>query len=212
LIGISLPLVAAATPYDWFDSNTEFEATNVNEGKLVFLAERPTTPFHRQSSRLVISADSLNSGWVRLHQCHVDLDPVHRAQIVYHPDRVRKLTVVSAEGVAEVRVEGPSVQLAAVGPGARLCVSAETRALHDNGDATWTLVNGPFMRRFLDGYYPLGVSLQVELPPGRLSFLGIEPPEQPGFEVGVSRERVRVEALFEGRLSTRIVFCAIDEC
>lgn len=64
--------------------------------------------------------------------------------------------------------------------------------------------NGPFMRQFLDGFYPMRVSLDVRPPPGRLRFAGIAPPEQDGFRVTQDEHRVRVDILFEGRLHTEI--------
>jgi hypothetical protein len=55
----------------------------------------------------------------------------------------------------------------AVEPGARLCLSAQTRALRNTGNGYFNLVNGPYMRKFLDGYYPMRVTLGSTTRPQR---------------------------------------------
>jgi hypothetical protein len=124
--------------------------------------------------------------------------------VLYNGEKIRGLSIVQRTGVGEAWVEGPSVQLRNVERGARPCVTAQTRALEPDGRGGYVIRNGPFMRKSLDGLYPMRVSLEVWLPPGRLRFAGIAPPEQEGFNVTHDEHRVRVDALFEGRLHTEI--------
>ncbi len=193
---------------DWFFEDFEAKALAVNEGRLEFLAESPDEPVHHHHNELVLSASSLDDGWANLTQCHEHLDAVPRAEIVYNPEKVRGLTVESYTRIGRVWVEGDSVQLEDVEPGARLCVSAWSHALQTQPDGSYTVHNGPFMRKFLDGYYPMRVSMAVRLPGERLRFVGITPHEQSGFRVWQSAGAVHYEALFEGRLETEIRFRA----
>jgi hypothetical protein len=112
--------------------------------------------------------------------------------------------VLSFKDIDAVWVEANSVQLTNVRPGASLCVSARTRALEANADGSYTLRSGPFMRRFLDGYYPMRVSMDIEIADGDLRLLGTEPRRQAGFEVEETGSGVRLDALFEGRLKTSV--------
>ncbi|MEW5769706.1 MAG: hypothetical protein AB1831_05010 [Pseudomonadota bacterium] len=173
---------------------------DVSDGELRFLTRLPDKPVHHHQNRITIDDASLADGWVRLQQCHTHLDVVPSSQVVYREDFVRKLRVTHAEGIGRAWVEGPSVQLADVGHDARLCIEAETRALSARSGDSYFLRNGPYMRRFLDGYYPMRVSLSVHIATPRLRFRSIDPPPQPGFSVTASAGDVDIEATFEGRL------------
>ena len=98
----------------------------------------------------------------------------------------------------------------ALDKGARLCLSAETRALSAQDDGSYLLENGPFTRRFLDGYYPMRVSQKIILTDSGLEFSGIEPKAQPGFAVSVTKESIDFDAWFEGRLLTRVELIRTD--
>lgn len=203
LAGASATAPSAEEVEAWFDAPG---AGAVNEGDLVFLTRRPDRPVHTQSNDIVISEQSLADGWVRLRQCHEHLDQVSRTQIVFRPGRVRDLKVESSRQVAKAWVEGASVQLQDIGPAARVCLSAQSRALETQPDASLVLQNGPFMRRFLDGYYPMHVSLRVRMDAPTLRFTGLTPAPRAGFELTQDGREVRWEAWFEGRLVTRMRF------
>ena len=203
LAGASAAAPSAEEVEAWFDAPS---AGAVNEGDLVFLTRRPDRPVHTQSNDIVISEQSLADGWVRLLQCHENLDQVSRTQIVFRPGRVRDLKVESSRQVAKAWVEGASVQLQDIGPAARVCLSAQSRALEAQPDASLMLKNGPFMRRFLDGYYPMHVSLRVRMDAPTLRFAGLTPAPRAGFELTQGGREVRWEAWFEGRLVTRMRF------
>ena len=66
------------------------------------------------------------------------------------------------------------------------------------------------MRKFLDGYFPMRVSIDI-LFPANLSFIAIEPAEQEGFRVIEGKQSLHVDAWFEGRLVTRIRFKRVPE-
>lgn len=180
-------------------------ALAVSEGDLAFLAETPDRPVHHHFNRLEIDAGALRDGWVTMHQCHDGLDAVRRAEILFRPGKVRDLQVTEARNLGRAWIEGASVQLEDVRPGARLCLRGRTRALHALGDGLFELRNGPFMRRFLDGYYPLRLSLEIRYPP-ELQLIDHIPESQPGFRPRLEPQRVSVETWFEGRLNTYFRF------
>jgi hypothetical protein len=62
------------------------------------------------------------------------------------------------------------------------------------------------MRSFLDGYYPMHVSLEIVLPPGNWRLFGSRPARQPGFEVQYAAGTVTADAWFSGRLYTEFHF------
>ena len=109
-------------------------AAAVNEGPLRFLDTPPARPVHHHQNRIRIDGGSLSSGWVSLSQCHDHLDAVPRAQITFREGYVRDLKVDLSAGIEQAWVEGASVQLRNVAPGARLCLSAQTRALRNVGN------------------------------------------------------------------------------
>jgi hypothetical protein len=84
-----------------------------------------------------------------------------------------------------------------------VCLGLETRALWVK-DGTITIKNGPFMRRFLDGYYPMRVSMQVEYPAKSMRFTGMKPEDVAHRMVNAGL--LEIEARFEGRLNTEISF------
>ena len=179
---------------------------NVNEGALVFLNQRPVKQVHHHQNHLIIDADSLLNGWVRLRQCHEHLDRVPRAQIMYNRERIRDLQITTSGNIEQSWVEDNTVQLRNVQENARLCVQAWTRALKANGDGSYSLRNGPFMRRFLDGYYPMRVSMQIDYAASGLRLIAMKPERQQGFDVTEQNGRLAFDAWFEGRLKTEFLF------
>jgi hypothetical protein len=131
---------------------------------------------------------------------------VPSAQITFREGFVHDLRIDVARGIGAAWVEGASVQLQDVAPGARLCLSAQTRALRSAGPGAFNLVNGPYMRRFLDGYYPMRVTLEVVYPQQTLRLVRVSPSPQPGLTVAERPGSIRLDALFEGELRTLIEF------
>ncbi len=205
-----LPVLACAFAAAPLPAAAEKSAAEVNEGSLVFLDHLPLKPVHHHHNAIQISEGSLEDGWTVLTQCHENLDRVPATQIVFNPERIRNLQVVKARNVGRAWVEGPSVQLRDVDANAEVCLRADARALRNHGDGTYTLMNGPFMRRFLDGYYPMRVSMSVKLLTQRIRFVDIDPAPQTGFRVWELADGVNYDAWFEGRLFTVIRFATPD--
>jgi hypothetical protein len=193
----------------WFEDDsrsTPFSTDDVNEGDLAFITIPPEKPTLHSDNRLSITETSLKDGWVGMHQCYNHLDAVKDAQVVYQYKEIRNLKVEKTRNIEKAWIEGQSVQLLNTQKGATLCVSAQVRILYKNADNTYTLKNGPFQRRFLDGYYPMHVSLAITYPSEKLSFVSSKPGEQPGFIVTSKPDEVLLDAWFEGKLFTEVIF------
>lgn len=193
---------------DW---DLESRIAAVNEGQLRFLPREAVAGRHLHFNRIRIGSASLRGGWIALEQCHEQLDAVPSSQILFNPGRIRGLRILSAQGIGRSWVDGHGVELEDVGPAARLCVAAETQALGYLGGGRYRLRNGPYMRRFLDGYYPMRVVLEIRYPPDALRFEAPLPASQPGFEVRHREGELVVDATFEGRLYTCMDFVVVGQ-
>lgn len=204
--GLLLPLALSASLAQAATDLTFESATDVNEGSLHFLQPPLAKRVHHHQNAFRIDAESLKSGWVHLSQCHDNLDAVPRAEITFREGFARDLKLDSFSNIESAWIEGASVQLINVQPGARLCLSVQTRALRNTGNGYFNLYSGPYMRKFLDGYYPMRVTLDIEYPPQLLKLIDISPPEQPGFKQMESPGSIQLDAVFEGVLLTLIQF------
>lgn len=206
--GIASAEPASNSGEAWLDKFDEPvpEALQPRSSQLEFFETRPEGPVPHSDNRLRITTSSLDTGWVELEQCHGDLEAFPRAEIVYQYHDMRDLKLVSSHGVTRAWVKGQSIQMVGAERGAQVCISAQTRTLKHNADGSYTLKNGPFHRRFLDGYFPLHVSVEVSYPADRIRFHGIHPAPQEGFSVDANGGTVAVDALFSGNLVIRMKF------
>lgn len=205
---LACPVAQPQQASEWFEDDAEVRARAVNEGELVFLEKARAGRVLRTVNRLAVLPQSLADGWVRLEQCQENLDPVPSMEIVYRYDDMRRLRIDSFRGMERAWVEDRTIQMANVGEGAAICVSADVRILHAAGDGRYVLRSGPFHRRFLDGYYPLHLDYRVAWPAGRLVLESVEPAEQPGLAVEQAPGTLHIDTLFEGRLTIRLLFHA----
>lgn len=218
-VSLSLMGILLASPTllaeDW-DEEAEWEraalhaeqieqARNVNLGELEFLSTRPEGRVPRMENQIHVTAASLDNGWAFLEQCHYDLDAVPATQVVYNQDRVRSIEITRSESIENATVVDNTVQLENVEQNAVLCVKNETQAVESVEDQ-FIVRSGPFMRRFLDGFYPMDITLTISWDEGLLALRETTPPAQPGFAVDEQNNAVVIDALFEGRLNTELAF------
>ncbi len=188
----------------------EFDLFDINEGELRFLERPPDKPPHLHSTHVFLSAESLRTGWVKAKQCHYNLDQVSALQVVFSRRRVRHIEILQADNIGRAWVEGASVQVENVGKDAVLCILSENRAIRRIAEErTYEWHGGPYMRRFLDGFFPMQVKLAIDYPADRIRLESIDPGTlrfktvaQPGY--------IRIDALFEGKLDITIRFVDID--
>jgi hypothetical protein len=210
LQGFALALLSGAClaepEPEWPEWDLEAQVDAVSDGELSLLPDGVPEGSHIHRNEIRLEPGSLEDGWVTLDQCHEHLDAVPALQVTYNPERIRELRITSTARIGRAWVEGSSVQLENVGSGAQLCVSAQSRALLNLGEGYYRLRNGPYMRRFLDGYYPMRVLLDVRYPEEMLDFIRPNPVAQPGFRVRAEPGRLRIDTSFEGRLYTCMDF------
>ncbi len=210
-LGISFSNANEISPEElerWFntDSLEPPRYKEVNDGQLVFLAQKPDKQLHHHHNSVTILPNSLSDGWILIKQCHSNIDKVAAAQILFKAGKVKNIKVVSSENIEKTWVEGASVQMENIKADAELCVQANTHSLKHHSDGTYSLRNGPFMRRFLDGYFPLHVSLDLDYAQTDLELIDISPVIQTGFDVEKKDGSVKIDTIFEGRLHTEFHF------
>lgn len=196
----------AADDSTWED--LEVRVARVSDGELRFLANPPEEPVHHHYNEIEITGTSLDDGWVKLRQCHYNLDPVPEIQIVYSSERIRNLRILSVDKVGGSSVSGPTIQLSDISRGGEVCIDAESRALHRQGGNRYMLKNGPYMRRFLDGYYPMRISMRLSVPE-TIRIMDAQPESQPGLEVDIQGQTASLEGWFAGILYTRFWMCTL---
>ena len=182
----------------------------INEGQLTFLDRVKHKDVMHSEIKIVIKPDSLKNGWVTLNQCYRNLDAFPRVEVIYTQRQIKDLKVLRVEKIASAKVKGTSVQMEKVQKGATLCVSAQVKSLTKTS-AGYMLENGPYKRKFLDGYFPLRVSVSVSYPGNILKIAGLTPESynnnaNTGMLIHKASNMVRFDATFEGILKTRIDF------
>jgi hypothetical protein len=190
----------------WLESDDDTSTRLVNEGDLEFLHETQDRRVLQTRNRLTITSGSLHNGWVQLHQCQSNLDPVSAVEVVYRYHGLRKLRVISTRGIQRAWVENNSVQMEQVGEGAEICIEAEVQVLNKTATGLYRLTSGPFHRRFLDGYYPLQLDYRIHWPANMLQLETVLPKIQEGFSVREQAGELIIDTLFEGMLTIEVRF------
>lgn len=190
----------------WFEQEELTSTEAVSEGELRFLLEQPAKSVLHSLNKLTVFTTSLDDGWVALSQCYQNLDPVAETEVVYRYKSMRDLKIVGYKNIGAARIKGQSIQLMNVHKMAELCISAMVRIFYQNPDGSYSLINGPFHRKFLDGYYPYHLTLEVIYPGSRLKLKHTRPAEQPGFSVRKQNGKLLLDGFFEGILNVEIVF------
>ena len=189
----------------WFNSDDEHPAIKVNEGQLNFLVNSPKKNIFHSKITITIDQTSIDHGWTSLVQCYSHLDAVPRTAVTYRKNLIKNLRVISSKNIKQTQVSGNKVLLTDVAKDAALCIGATARNFYQNEDASFSLVNGPYHRKFLDGYYPYHLTLKINYSP-ELNFKYNLPETQPGFAVTQVDNALLIDTVFEGRLKTEFRF------
>jgi hypothetical protein len=192
----------------WLEADDD--TSQVSEGELRFLPGPADREMLHIQNRITILPESLTDGWVKLIQCHHNLAPVPDIQIVYQYRAIQALAIESSHGIGKSWIEDQSVQMQDVTRNASICISAKVAIFRHHDNNIYSLNNGPYHLRFLDGYYPLHVTLEVDFPDTLLSVLGVTPRSQPGVMLKQVAGKVLLDAHFEGMLYTEIRFQPFD--
>ena len=194
----------------WFNSDDELPTSKVNEGQLNFLSKKPNENIFHSEINITIDQNSIDNGWVNLTQCYNNLDPVPLTAVVYRTYFFKNLKIISSKNIRTSKVKGHKVILHDVSKNASLCIAANARNFYQNEDKSFSLVNGPYHRKFLDGYFPYHLKLNIHYSP-RLKFSYSSPKQQSGFNLTQLDNSLRVDTLFEGKLKTEFRFNLINQ-
>ncbi len=206
ILGLLLSVSLLAEEWHFPDDDLEARIAAVSDGELILLQTPPEQPAHHHWNLIQITEASLKNGWVLLEQCHHDLDPVAETEIVYHPERIRNIQLLNSENITTTRIEGATVQLSGIGSNAHICLQSESRALTSQADGGYRLKNGPFMRRFLDGYYPMRVTLEISYPHTLIELQDFTPQPAQAGTIQYTPGRIVWDSWFKGRLFTEFDF------
>jgi len=193
----------------WFNSDEEYPASKVNEGELSFITANTKKNIFGSVITIHVDQHSIDEGWTTLTQCYSNLDPVPRTAVVYRKNLIKDLKVLSSKNIKTTKVSGNKVFLNDVRKKASLCIGATARNFYQNEDKSFSLVNGPYHRKFLDGYYPYHLKLNIHYSP-KLKFSFNLPKQQPGFIVKQDSNSLLIDTVFEGRLKTEFRFNLIN--
>jgi len=194
----------------WLNSEDNDDVSHVNEGQLVFIVPpSDKTPLH-SINHLVIDKNSIDNGWVKLQQCYKHLGILEQVEITYKYRFMKRLTLISKKHIDHARVKKQSIELHNVKKNAELCISADVRIFYQNPDHSFSLINGPFHRRFLDGYYPYHLTLKIDYPEQLLLFNNSTPKQQQGFSIQRKNNQLLIDTYFEGILNTEMRFILIN--
>jgi hypothetical protein len=204
---ISPPLMARemteAEKLKWLNSDEPVKKQRpINEGDLTFLDRKKFRDVMHSDNRITITHSSLKDGWVNLDQCYRNLDAFPKVEVVYKYRKMRNLKIQTYKGIKSAMVAGQSVQLEQVKKGATLCVKAQVQSLFKRKSGRFSLKNGPYRRRFLDGYFPMQVTVAVTYPK-KMRIKNISPNKK-GMQITRNKNRVILNAIFEGILNTQI--------
>lgn len=190
----------------WFMNDEITPLTKSSEHHLVFIPPPTDKPTLHSINKIIITPQSIKTGWVDLMQCYQHLDSVPEMEVVYNYKNMRKLRIIKNKNIEQAFVKDQSVQLENVLKNAQLCIRTEVRIFYKNKDGTYKLVNGPFHRQFLDSYFPFHLTLKINYPSKQLKFINSKPTPQFGFVVKQSNNNLLVDSYFTGKLYTEITF------
>lgn len=199
---------AQSNDEDWPDGDAQ--ALAINEGELVFIDPEKDRDALHADTLLELDSDSAQSGWVNMSQCYRNLDTIAKTEITWAYREMSALRVTRSDNIGAFDIGSQSLLLHDVESGASICVAARVRILRSLANGNFQLRQGPYHRRFFDGYYPYRVSLELRFASAGLRLLRIEPPAQPGFSVEPTADGIVIDAWFEGILQITAEFTELD--
>ncbi len=194
----------------WLNTDEPVEKKRpINEGKLSFLSTKKYSAVMHSDNIITINKNSLKNGWVKLNQCYRNLDKFPAVEVVYKYKAVKNLKIKSKALIQEAWIKknsgNNSVELRRVKKGATICVSADVKSLVKLPSGQYSISNGPFRRKFLDGYFPLRVSLAIKYPSRLIKPVTITP-NKPQLNIRKKSKMILIDATFEGVLNTKVSF------
>lgn len=187
----------------WLEDDSALDAMTVNDGQINWVSAEQTKGKYYLENKITVIPESLKTGWVKFIQCHNQLDPFYKVEVQYHSENTRNLQVQSHDLIDEVNIDNinQTAVLIEAKKGAKVCISGESKTMKAT-EKGYVIQRGPYMRKFLDGYYPMYLkeSLDWSATPIELEQTHIQ--TQPGrsFKYSQANKTLTAEYWFEGRL------------
>ncbi|MBN2865772.1 MAG: hypothetical protein JXK16_07170 [Thiotrichales bacterium] len=192
----------------WLEDDSGLDAITVNGGQLNWLTEAQTAGQYGLENSLTVTQTSLTDGWVTFTQCHNNLDPIRKIVVQYNSNNTRGLTLQSSEKIESVNIDesNRAAVLIGVKKHARVCISGESKSLEETADG-YLVKRGPYMRKFLDGYYPMALkeTIKWQQTDLKLNTTGMQTQLGQSFDYSGQSKTLIAQYWFEGRLSPRYV-------
>lgn len=218
----------------FFEDDSFFETLEVQETPIKWIDPNKTHGQYALENTITILPDSVKTGVVGFTQCHLNLDEIRAIDIVYNPQTTKTLRVISTKGISQSKAFTSKIELYGVEKGAEVCIEGKNKTLEFNQtNQSWRLARGPYMRKFLDGYYPMHVAETISWPSETLNwkstdilqeqpslksakftplFSTSQPlpsnPQKPSFEINHKQGWIKSNYWFEGKLTLREQFTA----
>lgn len=189
----------------WMEDDSELNAIAISSGEIRWIEPEKTKNSYRLETDLFIPKSALDDGWINFQQCHFELDAVPKIEVVYHPDKTRSLALSSSKKIEHITVNQASVTLEKVSKGAFVCISGQSKALIKTAKG-YTLNRGPYMRKFLSGYYPMHLKEQINWNKVPLTLISPESTNQLGKSIIATSKHISANYWFEGKLQTHYNF------
>ena len=188
----------------WFNED-EHLPIQVDEGELILLPKTDNKTLH-SISEITITPESIKTGWVKIDQCYKHLDPINLTEIVYQYQFIKNFHVTAAENIQSAKINKNHIELENITQHSLLCIEADVKILNKNSDNTYSIKNGPYHRRFLDGYFPFHVTLIIHYPESLLKIKRTSPSNAVGLSLNKERNKIIYDNVFAGQLIINTVF------
>ena len=195
----------------WFMSDKLEPPSKSAGSQLNFISPPKGKAVLHSVNKIIITPESVKTGWVELAQCYKHLDPVPDMEVTYQYKAMRKLKITRTQNIGQAFIKGTSVQLGNVNKNAQLCINAEVRIFYKNPDDSYRLVNGPYHRQFLDSFFPYHLTMNIYYPSSQLEFISSKPKRQAGFIINKNPNALSFDCYFTGKLYTELKFKALNQ-
>lgn len=234
-IGINTPVIAQDDLSDlspeeraFLEDDSFFQTMQVQDSPIKWVNPQKTENQYALTNEITITNNSFKTGFVNFSQCHTHLDAIRAIDIVYNPETTQQLKVLSSQKIQKVIAHAASIELKNVEKGAEVCVAGKVKTFRfDQQNQAWVLLRGPYMRKFLDGYYPMHVQETIQWPQAPIKWKKTEvfdksqnqfvkifsdrlltknPAETPHPQMQKSPQKIQGDYWFEGKLKINYLF------
>ena len=188
----------------WFNEDENLPI-QVDKGQLLLLPKTDHKILH-SISQIYITPESIKTGWVKIEQCYKHLDPINLTEIVYQYQFIKNFHITDSKNIQSATINQNRIVLKNITKQSLLCIEADVKILNKNPDSTYSIKNGPYHRRFLDGYFPFHVTLVISYPESLLKIKHPNPANATGLSLKEEKNKVIYDNVFAGQLTINTVF------